>query len=396
MNQQNRQPSDLRRVYVVGAGQVSALDEGGWAKPGHRLTRWGDGGRFAGRAAACWEERLQALAASSRQHQRMDRTALLAIVAARQAIAQAGWSPDRLAGCPLFLGSARGPTGNLEAAHRTHMAGESLPAHTSPVTTLGAAAQAVAWDLGLTGAVADHAITCGSAAFALADAWLWLQAGLADRLLAGGTEAPLTDFTAAQLTALGLLDSRSDSDWPCRPFAPKTRNTFTLGEGAALFALEAAESRPPNAIALLEGFGWGTERAASPAAIDPEGKALRQAMRHALERTGLAAGDIDAVLAHAPGTVLGDAAERSALVDLWPDGTPPLSSSKWKIGHTLGASAALSLHLAVHLLQGGDYAPPEYPDAPPWPDGLRPRRVLINATGFGGAACAWVVAGMEG
>ena len=383
---------DTRHVYVVGMGQVSALSGEGWGAPGHCLHAVGN--RFVGQVAAHWEPALEALRTSTRQHKRMDRSALLGILAARQAIAQAAWTPDELAHCPLFLGSARGPTGNFEAAHRSFLTGEELPPHTSPVTTLAAAAQAVAWDLGLTGTVADHALTCGSAAFALADGWLWLQSGLSDYLLAGGTEAPLTDFTAAQLVALGLLEAH-DPDWPCRPFAPKTRNTFALAEGSALFTLTAADRPPTGALACLEGFGWGTERASSPAAIDPEGLALGLAMEHALHRTGRTPADIDAVIAHAPGTILGDAAERVAIERLWPQNPPPVTSAKWQIGHPLGASAAQSLALAVHLLNGGAYAPPGYPDAPPWPDGFRPRCVLVNATGFGGAACSWVVSAVD-
>ncbi len=383
---------DLRQVYVVGQGQVSALSEGGWGIPGHCLTPAGN--RFMGRLAAHWEPALDTLRNSTRQHRRMDRSALLGILAARQAIAQAAWTPDELSQCPLFLGSARGPTGNFEAAHRSFLTGEELPPHTSPTTTLAAAAQAVAWDLGLTGAIADHALTCGSAAFALADGWLWLQSGLSDYLLAGGTEAPLTDFTSAQLVALGLLETH-DPDWPCRPFAPKQRNTFVLAEGAALFALQAADHPSAGALACLEGFGWGTERASSPAAIDPEGLALGLAMEHALQRTCRQPADIDAIVAHAPGTIQGDAAERIAIDRLWSGSPPPVTSAKWKIGHTLGASAALSLALAVHLLNGGAYAPPGYPDAPPWPTDFRPRCVLVNATGFGGAACSWVISAVE-
>src|SRR5207237_3984286 len=127
----------------------------------------------------------------------------------------------------------------------------------------------------------SHSSTCSSALQALGTGLAWLRAGLADRYLAGGTEAPLTPFTVAQLRAVGIYSARPADDFPCRPGAASaSANTFVLGEGAAVFALERAVPRPGDL--LLAGVGFGFERAASRTGITPTGDHFQQAMRQAL------------------------------------------------------------------------------------------------------------------
>ncbi|AII50635.1 beta-ketoacyl synthase N-terminal-like domain-containing protein [Hymenobacter sp. APR13] len=362
----------------------------------------------------------EAAVAELRRHpsyRQLDRTVLLALMAARQATAQAGWgngemvsgemvndgqerhltnSPThQLTNSPLAvsIGSSRGATGRLEEFHAGFLAEGSVPVAASPLTTLGNVASWVAYDAGQHGGAAlSHSSTCSSAFQALGNARAWLKAGMATRFLAGGTEAPLTDFTLAQMRAIGIYSPLAAADWPCRPGAGRP-STFVLGEGAAVFALEqlsaaqaAAETRP---LLVLAGVGFGFEAIGSKTGLSPDGQHFQQAMREAL--ASLPPTDIDAVVLHSPGTPAGDAAERAALRAVFGPALPTLLSNKWLVGHTLGASAALSLDFACHVLETQQWpAAPFATDLASTAD--KPiRRILVNAAGFGGNAASAVV-----
>ncbi|MCB2407959.1 beta-ketoacyl synthase N-terminal-like domain-containing protein [Hymenobacter lucidus] len=301
----------------------------------------------------------------------------------------------------VSIGSSRGATGRLEQFHAEFLAEGTVPVAASPLTTLGNVASWVAYDAGTTGgAMLSHSSTCSSAFQALGNALAWLRAGMAERFLAGGTEAPLTDFTLAQLHALGIYSPFAAPDFPCRPGAGQP-STFVLGEGAAVFALEKVsraallrerESQPSSSpVFCLEGVGFGFEAIGSKTGLSAAGQHFQTAMREALRTAGTTPETVDAVVLHSPGTPAGDAAERQALRAVFGDALPDLVSNKWQLGHTLGASAALSLDFACHILTTQAWPAPPFPtDLTPAPS--RPiRRVLINAAGFGGNAASVVV-----
>ncbi len=335
----------------------------------------------------------------------LDRAALLAVLATRQAAEAAGWLTG-IAGedapetpIAVGIGSSRGATGRLEDAFLAFQdSGRTAPT-TSPLTTPGNLAGAVAHDLEArgtaVGAAVSHSSTCSSALQALGTGLAWLKAGLADRYLAGGTEAPLTPFTVAQLRAIGIYSTRPADDFPCRPgqLAADAANTFVLGEGAAVFALERARPKPGDIVLASVGFGF--ERAASRTGITSDGRHFQQAMRQALHLAGRAPSAIDAIILHAPGTIAGDAAELAAVRAVFGAEPPALLSNKWLLGHTLGAAGALSLDFARWLLLNPTATAP----APPYPNVLAPaiapvrarRCIMVQAAGFGGnAACAIV------
>ncbi|MCR5889353.1 hypothetical protein LRS06_16580 [Hymenobacter sp. J193] len=266
---------------------------------------------------------------------------------------------------------------------------------------MGNVASWVAFEAGSAGGAAlSHSSTCSSAFQALGNAVAWLRAGMAERFLAGGTEAPLTSFTLAQMRAIGIYSPFAAADWPCRPGAGRP-STFVLGEGAAVFALEklsgaAWEAAGRPVLPVLEGVGFGFEALGSKTGLSPEGQHFQQAIRHALEQARALPADIDAVVLHSPGTPAGDAAERAALRAILGENLPPLLSNKWLVGHTLGASAALSLDYALHVLETQ-----QWPAAPFASDlaAASPkliRRILVNAAGFGGNAASVVVSLLPG
>jgi len=360
------------------------------------------------------EAAVAELRRSHPSYRQLDRTVLLALLAARQATAAAGWqvndpphpnpknekqtTHNEIA---VSIGSSRGATSRLEQFHAEFLAEGVVSAAASPLTTLGNVASWVAFDAGTTdGAALSHSSTCSSAFQALGNAVAWLRAGMATRFLAGGTEAPLTDFTLAQMRALGIYSPFAAANWPCRPGTGRP-STFVLGEGAAVFALEKIgreellteqQQEPERPVFVLEGVGLAFEAIASKTGLSPDGQHFQQAIHQALRQAGLVPTNIDAIVLHSPGTPAGDAAERAALRAVFGETLPPLLSNKWLLGHTLGASAALSLDFALHILETQ-----QWPVAPFTTDlatvHTQPlRRILVNAAGFGGNAASVVVA----
>lgn len=311
---------------------------------------------------------------------RIDRSVLMALYAARQAVQQAGWQHGIQAG--VNIGSARGATALFEQYYDAFVEqpSQSLSSIVSPSTTLGNIASWVAQDIGAQGIALSHSITCSTALHAVANAVAWLQAGLTTRFVVGGAEAPLTPFTAAQMQALRIYSTDALAAYPCRPFNLE-ENTMVLGEGAAVLCLEQEPERAP--LARIRGLGYAMEQIAHPVAISASGDCLYNAMSMAVAQYPH---PVDAIVAHAPGTKAGDAAELSAIRRLFGARQPLVLSNKWKIGHTLGASGAFSIEYALQLLQQQRYAPYPYTTALQLPTTASIKSVVVNAVGFGGNA----------
>ena len=314
-----------------------------------------------------------------------DRTVQMAIRASQLALEQAGWEHSEKIG--VNIGSSRGPTRNWELYHEKFLQEDQASVYSSPLTTGGSIATGVAQTLGLQGPAFGHSITCSTALAAIANAVAWIGSGMADRFLAGGSEAPITPFTLAQLKALGIY-SKGKNGIPCQPARENAaENTMVLGEGAAVFALEKATSSNPG-IAVVEAVGFGIEPIASPAGISSKGIGFETAMQQALQSVE---GKVDAVFLHAPGTIQGDRAEIRAIERVFKEDTPLLITDKWKTGHLLGAAGGSSLAHALVLL--GKEFRSSRPYASQLKEGSRLiRRVLINSAGFGGNAFSLVIA----
>ncbi|NVO30091.1 beta-ketoacyl synthase N-terminal-like domain-containing protein [Hymenobacter lapidiphilus] len=415
-------------IVIRGRGRVSALGlESDWSVAASPFSAHPAGLPVAALPAAA-EAAVAALRQSRPAYRQLDRTVLLAMLAARQAVASWQLSAARIElpvgsgqlpadniisrnnlttdlttnhwqlatdNLAVSIGSSRGATGRLEEFHAEFLAEGRVPAAASPLTTLGNVASWVAFDAGQAGAAAlSHSSTCSSAFQALGNAVAWLRAGMADRFLAGGTEAPLTAFTLAQMRAIGIYSPFGATDWPCRPGTGRP-STFVLGEGAAVFVVErgsrAALQKAGKTALLLEGVGFGFEALGSKTGLSADGQHFQQAIRAALQQAAVAPAEIDAVVLHSPGTPAGDAAEREALRAIFGEQLPLLLSNKWLLGHTLGASAALSLDFALYVLETQTWPTPPFATDVNGPCERPVRRVLVNAAGFGGNAASVVV-----
>lgn len=346
------------------------------------------------------EEILKALRLEEPEYRHLDRTVLMAIHCARGAVEQAGWTradTDGLA-TGVNVGSSRGATSILEEIHAAYLQNPSQRIFplTSPLTTLGNISSSVAHDIGADGPEISHSVTCSTALHAVFNGVAWMKAGLAGRFIVGGAEAPLTGFTIAQMRALRIYTNDTDADYPSRPCSaePYRGSGMALGEGAALFALEklteeeAIEKRS-SVLGVIESFGYGIEAPETATSISEDGAALRSAMTMALK--GMKSdGPVDSLILHAPGTSRGDRSELNAVKAVFGNEPPILLSNKWFIGHTFGASAALSLEYALLMLANDDYA--EFPYPVVFENKRRPvRKIMINAAGFGGNAACLIV-----
>jgi len=303
---------------------------------------------------------------------------LFGILASRQAIKNAGWTTNDIFG--INIGSSRGATELFEKHHQEFVETGKTATLASPTTTLGNISSWIAHDLKATGPEVSHSITCSTALHALLNGVAWLQAGMMDNFLVGGSEAPLTPFTIAQMQALKIY-SNSDAEFPCRSFdLEKTKNSMVLGEGAAMACLEVGEK--PNALAYINGIGYATDILEHSISISTEADCFQKSMTMALKNTDLS--EVDAIVMHAPGTIKGDLSEYKAIQKVFVNELPMLTTNKWKIGHTFGSSGMLSVELAVLMIQHQQFI--GVPFATPQSQRKQIKKVLVNAVGFGGNA----------
>ena len=303
------------------------------------------------------------------------------------------YGPDRVA---VLVGTSTSGILTTERAYRQRTPAGDLPpwfdyrhAH-----NYGALPEFVRQRLGTTGPVQCLSTACSSSAKVIASAARWLSLGLCDAAVVGGVDS-LCGTTLHGFRSLQVI-----SDEPCRPF-DASRSGVSLGEGAAFLLLErqpAKSSREvPATSAALLGYGE-TADAWHMSAPDPQGAGVLGSMRAALERSGLAAAQLDFTCAHGTATRANDEIEASAIGSLFGRGAVT-TSTKGSTGHTLGAAGALSAVVAVLAIERG-FVPgtantvavdPACPVSVPLQTRVQPvRAVMVNALGFGGNNCSLV------
>jgi 3-oxoacyl-[acyl-carrier-protein] synthase II len=298
---------------------------------------------------------------SRKEVRRTDRFTQLAVAAAEQALAEAGWNgtpayrADRV-GC--IIGTGVGGIATEEEQH-TRLR-ERGPGAVSPMTVPmimhNAAAGYLSMRHGWRGPSFSVASACATGGHAIGLALRTIQAGDADAVVAAASEAPLTPLGTSSFQAMEVLSPTGRS----LPFDAR-RDGFVMGEGSGALVLEAAESAAARGASVLgELLGYATTADAyhitSP---DPEAHGAVRAIQAALEDAGVAPDDVDYVNAHGTGTKLNDRVETLALRRaLGPAAERiPVSSTKSVIGHLLGAAALVEVVATLHAL-GRRVAPP--------------------------------------
>ncbi|HWE12509.1 MAG TPA: beta-ketoacyl-ACP synthase II [Solirubrobacteraceae bacterium] len=388
-----------REVVVTGIGAVSPLGVG--ARTLFDRWRAGASGIENGEGVATEFEPTEHL--SIKETRRADRFCQLAMVAADEALDDAGWERGDLpydqdrTGC--VFGTGIGGIGTMERGKQILLEqGErSVPPLSVPLMMGNAAAGMLAMRYGLLGDSFGTVSACSASAHAIAQATRMIQYGDADAVVTGGSEAALTPLSKA---AFAALDAVSDSGIS-RPFDAR-RDGFVMGEGGAVLVLEDAEkaaARGARALATVRGFG-ATSDAHHLTAPHPEGAGAAAAIKKALRDAELEPEDIDYINAHGTSTPLNDRAETKAIKIALGDHAArvPVSSTKSAIGHLLGAAGAVEA-VATILALRERIAPPtlgweereEGMDLDYVPGSARPLEVnggpavaLSNAFGFGG------------
>jgi 3-oxoacyl-[acyl-carrier-protein] synthase II len=262
-----------------------------------------------------------------------------------------------------------------------------------------AAGSNVAVRHGLRGPFANFATACSSSAMALGEAMRTIQAGRADAMIAGGSEALLTPGTLVAWQALRTL-APADAANPaasCKPF-DKRRGGLVLGEGAAAFVLEdeaKARARGAPILALLTGYGNSCD-AVHMSRPDRDGQI--RAMREALAESRLATAAIGYINAHGTATAVGDVVEAEAINAVFGGAAArvPVSSTKSLHGHLLGGAGALEFAAVLLPLMRGWLPPTAFLEQPDPACKLRhvplaaerieaPRAVMSNSFAFGGS-----------
>ncbi|MGA4956276.1 beta-ketoacyl-[acyl-carrier-protein] synthase family protein [Streptomyces lavendulocolor] len=337
---------------------------------------------------------------------RMDPYSQMAVVAARQAVDDAGLDPARWRGdrVAVVLGVGSNSLHSYEEPFRllSENRGDRVSPYQVTRSVPNMAAAEVALDLGAHGVNFTTSSACASGATALGTALDLLRAGRCDIALAGGSESARSRMTTTCFGQMRAMSARrADPATASRPFDVE-RDGFVPGEGAAVMVLERSEDAHRRNAAVrgyLAGYGASAD-AHHPAAPHPEARGAEAAVLAALEDAGCTAGDVDHVNAHATSTPLNDVTEARMLRRLFRH-DPPVTANKSVIGHALGAAGAIEAVLTVLSLQHRTIPPTanlrrqepgaELDVVTGAPRTVRMRTALSTSFGFGGQNTALVL-----
>jgi 3-oxoacyl-[acyl-carrier-protein] synthase II len=400
-----------RRVAVTGLGAVTPLGatvEEFWAatlagKSGIAPIEHFDVSKYPVRFGGYCKSFDPARFLDHKAAKTSDRFVHLAVGAADMALEDAGLRP-REEKDPSRMGAivGSGIGGVDEIYEQTSRLLSRGPDRVSPFFVpkmmINAAAGALAIRYGISGPNFATSSACAASSHAIAMAAGLIRSGIADVMLAGGSEAACGHLGFAGFCAARALSTRNEAPAEAsRPF-DKDRDGFVLGEGAGMLVLEEmgrARARGARIYAELAGVGLSDD-AHHMTAPEPEGRGAARAMRLALEDAGLAPEDIQLVSAHGTSTQLGDVAETVAIKAVFGEHARRLAvtATKSQIGHLLGASGVIGLISAILAIRDG-VAPPTInyrtPDpacdldyVPNEPRPLAVRAAIANSFGFGG------------
>ena len=337
-----------------------------------------------------------------REARKMDRFTQFAVAAALMAWQDAGLDKNEIDrdAAGVIVGSGIGGIKTIEEQHRILL--EKGPRRVSPflVPALIAnmAAGYISIMLQLRGPNLTVVTACASSNHAIGDAFRVIQRGDAEIIVAGGTEAAVSDIAFAGVCSARALSQRNDE--PARASRPfdRERDGFVMGEGSGIVILESLDhalKRGAQIYAELIGYGMSGD-AYHVTAPDPDGTGACLSMQRALDDAGIKPGAVDYINAHGTSTEYNDRIETLAIKKTFGEhaGELVVSSTKSMIGHLLGAAGAVELiatllcmeHQTVHPTINYEYPDPDC-DLDYVPNQARARQInvaLNNSFGFGG------------
>ena len=358
--------SELKRVVVTGLGAVTPI--GQTVQDYWDGLKRGQSGFGPITLAVTPEELSQKVVAEikgfdplkhfeDRELSTLDRVSQIAVVAAREAIAQAGITFDM----PLSLrtaciiGSGVGGMMTLDDTYRRVYQEKKKRVFplSIPRLMVNAPASQISMYCGLRGPAFVIASACASATHAIGVAFQMVRSGAVDCAVTGGSEACISFGTMRGWEAMRVMAPEV-----CRPFSID-REGMMIGEGAAVLVLEPlerAQARGAEILGEIAGFGMSADAGDLTA---PDVNGMSRAMQGALEDAALSPQDVQYVNAHGTGTAANDQTETRALHQVFGNHAKSLavSSTKSMVGHALGAAGALEMAATIMAVRDG-VAPP--------------------------------------
>ena len=278
---------------------------------------------------------------------KLDRFSAFAIIAANQAISQSRIINDNISKerIGVIVGSGIGGISTFEKQHSKLL---KNPRFVSPffipAMIPDIAPGHISIKHGFKGINYSVTSACATSNHAFGDAFKMIQLGLADVIIAGGTEAAITEMSIAGFSNMKALSKNKDKNSASRPF-DKDRDGFVMGEGAGILVLENynhAKKRNAQLLGELVGYGASADayHITSP---DPDGRGAQIAMLNAINDAGIKSSDIQYINAHGTSTPYNDKIETKAIKNVFKDSYKELhiSSTKSMTGHLLGATGGI-------------------------------------------------------
>lgn len=341
----------------------------------------------------------------------LDRFAQFALLASKQAVESSGLEvrEEERPRFGVVIGSGMGGAQGLDSGYLNLYAKQATRLHpfTIPKIMHNAPVSQVCMEYGAQGPSFATSTACSSSGHAIGEAYHLIKYGLADIMLAGGADAPLTYGMMRSWESVRVLASgNGDPSRACRPFSAD-RDGMVIGEGAATVVLETldhARSRGADILAEISGFGMSSDAGhITQPTIDGPARAIRMA----LEEARVNPGEVDYINAHGTGTRLNDAIETAIVKEVFGEHARRLaiSSTKSMHGHAMGATGALEMVATLLALSRGvvpptanytgpdpecdlDYVPNEARSMPV-------RIALSNSFAFGGLNAVLLVRRLE-
>jgi len=346
-----------------------------------------------------------------REMSRLDRVSQMAIAATEMATREAGLTNGQLDSydAGVYLGTGFGGQGSIEefcGAFFSNGKGRRS-AIAIPKSMYNASSSNIAIRFKTRGPNITVTTACSSGANAIGQAFHLIRYGHADRMIAGGADAPITPVVMDAWKEMRVLSTKNDPpERACKPFSAN-RDGFVLAEGAGIVVLEDLEKAVERGAHIYaEVIGYGSTADASHITFpDPDGEA--HAMTRALKDAGVRPEEIDYINAHGTATKLNDASETEAIKRVFGSRSYeiPINSIKSMLGHSMGAAGAIEFISTVLAIEH-QLVPPtiNYEESDPQCDldyvtegarefgSSRPLRTAIsNSFGFGGNNAVLVV-----
>ena len=346
----------------------------------------------------------------SRDARKMDRFTQLAVIAAREAIANSGINAENtdLTRAGILIASG---IGGLSTIANEHARGEErgydkVSPFFIPMAIANIAAGYVAIESGFTGPCSCVVTACAAGTNAVGDGMRMIRHGYADVMLCGGADACVSELAIGGFTSMRALHTGCNPERASIPF-DRERSGFVLGEGSGMLMLEELEHAKKRGAAIFaEVTGYGESCDAHHiTAPDPTGSGAVKAMQSAISDAGLSPADIGYINAHGTSTPLNDKGEALAINNVFGDYAVPVSSTKAMTGHMLGAAGAVEAIVCALSVRDG-FIPPNINLCERDPecdlniitgDGLLSpvRHAMSNSFGFGGHNATVIISRYE-